>query len=610
MSVRGSYDRDLVHRPPTTALPTEAVAPQALRYFTAFLERPTDDTSNAWFLARSGHFHDAPGGFASLLVRSHPTVPPKVILDDDSISHNLCVARDPRSGVLHFYGGEDWRPHDWRDGIRHITAANLVEVQAGALTGNRGAVVLTGTHEGLTSQRHFGFSEFDGKISATIRDDGTTFLFFRQNLNFHGGRHVGVVRAPTPSGPFGRSQLIEIQGWTPDATRNLYFAAVDWVPLENVSSKLLLGLFAANEGSTGLATADGTAYVGLAASCDGVSWSRLLPLVQSRGKDGRTFDQPVDKVLRRPDGDYSVFVHNSVPYIASDWEDASRVDEYVLDGGALARWAASAVQSLGGCDEAHDAAADDAEIPSNPIVAPPIPPTPLFLVNGYYLPAKGCDEALNNFCETSCSSILDVPTVARYDKAGGLFSFTKWRCYALSTLSADTLHYRSGSAFCTRDEIGALLTRCQNWPRPPPPPPPSPPPPGSPPPAPLPGEPPGQRPQAPPSPPSPQPPPPSAPSPQTPPLVPPPSVPTPPRLFAQKIEATRDFVDSELGFVVGLSLLGLLTAAYVLVVACWHLNKLCFLKSIERVPLVGAAREAEVELAASKGETEREECVG
>jgi hypothetical protein len=192
------------------------------------------------------------------------------------------------------YGGEYWEhPTDDRDGIRHLTVGSLAELEGGALAGSahgrateRGTVVLRGDTEGCVTERHSeGWCEFDGKVSVVIRDDGETLLYVRQNHKYHGGRYVGVARAPEPSGSFSRIDQIAIPGWDPRGSGNLYFAAVS--KLGNV----LLGLFAVNEGIPGESNGDGPSYTALAASCDGVNWSALLPLVWSTGRNGRTLDQ-------------------------------------------------------------------------------------------------------------------------------------------------------------------------------------------------------------------------------------------------------------------------------------------------------------------------------
>jgi hypothetical protein len=93
------------------------------------------------------------------------------------------------------------------------------------------------------------------------------------------------------------------------------------------------------------------------------------------------------------------------------------------------------------------------------------------LRNGADPALHGCDEVLHDYCKAVCSPILGVRTVARYDRGAGLFEAAhRFRCYSLSVLSPNLLHYTSGSAYCTRDEsIRARMQSCTHAPRPPPP---------------------------------------------------------------------------------------------------------------------------------------------
>ena len=74
----------------------------------------------------------------------------------------------------------------------------------------------------------------------------------------------------------------------------------------------------------------------------------------------------------------------------------------------------------------------------------------MFMSAGYYGPARGCDEALNAYCERECTKDGAL-TVARLDGPGNK---RKWRCYTLSALSLDTRKYvdasEDSSKYCTR----------------------------------------------------------------------------------------------------------------------------------------------------------------
>ena len=68
--------------------------------------------------------------------------------------------------------------------------------------------------------------------------------------------------------------------------------------------------------------------------------------------------------------------------------------------------------------------------PSPPPPPVPAPPPEPYMLNGYYTPASGCDEALNAYCASSCKVFGTV--VARLDGGDGtgVHGGTKWRCDA------------------------------------------------------------------------------------------------------------------------------------------------------------------------------------
>ena len=164
-----------------------------------------------------------------------------------------------------------------------------------------------------------------------------------------------------------------------------------------------------------------------------------------------------------------------VPYIASDWETTTRVDEYAMAAEVLLAWTREHTSLLTGCPSTSS---NSTPVAPPPPAAPPAAP-PLALQNGADPALKGCDSTLHEYCQTVCSPVLGVPTVARHDRGSGILSMVhRYRCYAYSTLSTDLMHYKSGDAYCTRDDaMMALLNACRQLPHPPPPPPPSPPPP-------------------------------------------------------------------------------------------------------------------------------------
>ena len=93
---------------------------------------------------------------------------------------------------------------------------------------------------------------------------------------------------------------------------------------------------------------DGPAFIALAISCNGISWSPLIVLSRSVGELGRTHDQPVDGFLLRG-GRVFVHLHRDVPGISSEAGSRSRLERYSLNVEALANVTRAAHGALVGC---------------------------------------------------------------------------------------------------------------------------------------------------------------------------------------------------------------------------------------------------------------------
>ena len=78
-----------------------------------------------------------------------------------------------------------------------------------------------------------------------------------------------------------------------------------------------------------------------------------------------------------------------------------------------------------------------------------------------YAPSQGCDALLNDWCDEHCPHrAAHGPLLARLDYAETR-DRKAWRCYALSTLSEDSLTYVGGSTYCTRHvPLSDVLERC------------------------------------------------------------------------------------------------------------------------------------------------------
>ena len=146
------------------------------------------------------------------------------------------------------------------------------------------------------------------------------------------------------SGPWGPFRPLVVDGLQNPQRQNLYFGVVNPNPAR---AGTLLGLFPT-------ALENGASFVGLAASCDGVTFSALENLLNcsSGAALGRAPDQPADGILVRGDRAY-VYVHRDVPGVARHtaarpWT-RSRLVRLEVGLAELAGWTERVVRGLGGC---------------------------------------------------------------------------------------------------------------------------------------------------------------------------------------------------------------------------------------------------------------------
>ena len=207
---------------------------------------------------------------------------------------------------------------------------------------------------------------FDGKLSA-VHKDGRWFVYARANLQFHGGRFVVVAISRTDM-PWGHDayedfRLLEIDGYDQEGPGNVYFAGIDRHPFDN---DMLVGLFPINMGVPGRHDGDGESFIGMAMSCDGVRFSRFTRLVWSVGREGRTWDHPVDGLLLEADGSVAFMVHRNVQGISPHAPDESRMLKYRFNLEAFNALTRESKRELGCASE-----------PSSPRAASrPPPPAP------------------------------------------------------------------------------------------------------------------------------------------------------------------------------------------------------------------------------------------
>ena len=100
--------------------------------------------------------------------------------------------------------------------------------------------------------------------------------------------------------------------------------------------------------STPKGNTDGHSFIGLALSCNGRDFSRLVEIAPSTGREGRAFDQPVDGFLTRG-GIVSVLIHRDVYEISPVAKQRSRLVRKELNKEALQQLSQQVKGSLLGC---------------------------------------------------------------------------------------------------------------------------------------------------------------------------------------------------------------------------------------------------------------------
>ena len=80
----------------------------------------------------------------------------------------------------------------------------------------------------------------------------------------------------------------------------------------------------------------------------GLHFSPLIKLVASRGREGRTYDQPVHGLVLHG-GVVYLYLHLDVEHISPDADRASRLEQFAFRPGTLEALTASARRTLEGC---------------------------------------------------------------------------------------------------------------------------------------------------------------------------------------------------------------------------------------------------------------------
>ena len=157
-------------------------------------------------------------------------------------------------------------------------------------------------------------------------------MYARANMNTHGGRHVVTAlcshHATHACGPFA---LIQVEGYALRGHNNIYFFCVEVVDGRFVGYAPVVD--------------EGEAYIGLATSADGVSFSRFARVTASeRDVEGgkhhyryRALDQPVCGLHSRA-GRTTLYVQREVPGIYGENQDCCHKPTTRLEEIDVTRW--------------------------------------------------------------------------------------------------------------------------------------------------------------------------------------------------------------------------------------------------------------------------------
>jgi len=207
-----------------------------------------------------------------------------------------------------------------------------MSVRCSALTQWRGPRrALSGAHPGCTERRDVkrlnwlepGSCEYDGRLSLAVleappatqggggargrasNNRSRLFLYTRANPSLYGSRFVQVSSSDDGSETWSPFELVNISGYD-FFTGDIYFFAVMANPVHRGS---LLAIFPLVHKLKGC--------LGLAASRDGVRWSRITPLRACPVHGERTVDHPVAGLVHRGD-EVWLYIHERVPGISAD----------------------------------------------------------------------------------------------------------------------------------------------------------------------------------------------------------------------------------------------------------------------------------------------------
>ena len=217
-------------------------------------------------------------------------------------------------------------------------------------------LVIDGRHPGCVERRHAGTREFEYLRPGVCEYDGRLslvafrhelLLYTRSNPASHGSRHVQVTRSRDGGVTWQPFEQLVFDGYE-HGSGDIYFFGAQINPAHNAS---LIAVFPLVHQMRGC--------LAIAASIDGVHWSRITPLLSCGVYGERTLDQPAVPSMVRRGRSVWLYVHEEVPSITIDRavplllqphllkaERSSRVVRYAFSCRALARWTHSQYHSL------------------------------------------------------------------------------------------------------------------------------------------------------------------------------------------------------------------------------------------------------------------------
>ena len=214
-------------------------------------------------------------------------------------------------------------------------------------------LILDGTHPGCVERRNNksidtahvieGVCEFDGRL-ALVSFEGSLLLFTRSNPAAHGSRHVQVTKSADDGVTWSPFEQVKLDGY--EGLGDIYFFGAQVNPAHDGS---LLAVFPLVHRMRGC--------ISMAASLDGVRWTRITPLLTCAIYGERSLDHPAAPAMVRRGGEVWLYVQEEVPGVTIDsttprltyahmvkHERPSGVVRYAFSCDKLAKWTEAALK--------------------------------------------------------------------------------------------------------------------------------------------------------------------------------------------------------------------------------------------------------------------------